>query len=176
MIFSQKNVIWFKIFFCKPKNSNLFHTFAKVFLWRVRIFVAHSAKTRLKLCFLKKNYSSSQSKNGSEFIKFKERITCFKKFCHTCKHRLQFPQCCRKFFCRKSENFPPVVQKLINFFGNRSKLFPRQKKLPDLKNTVSITVSKTFRKTSELFPQCPKTAMQNVSRKKFFRRSFYPDK
>ena len=54
MIFSQKNVIWFKIFFCKPKNSKQLHTFAKVFLWRVRKFVAHSAKMRLKLCFLEK--------------------------------------------------------------------------------------------------------------------------
>ena len=52
--FFSKNVIWFKIFFCKPKNSKQFHTFAKIFLWRVRSFVAHSAKTRLKLCFLKK--------------------------------------------------------------------------------------------------------------------------
>ena len=126
--------------------------------------------------FFEKNYSSSQSKNVSEFINFKERIICFEKILAHLQTSIAVSTMLPKLFCRKSENFPPVVQNWYNFLKSEKKLFPRQKKLPDLKNTVSITVSKIFRKTSELFAQCPKTAMQNVSRKKFLRRDFHPDK
>ena len=170
MIFSQKNVIWFKMF------SRQFHTFAKVFLWRVRNFVAHSAKTRLKLCFLKKITLRHSPKMILNFINFKERIICFKKILAHLQTSIAVSTMLPKLFCRKSENFPPVVQNWYNFLKSEKKLFPRQKKLPDLKNTVSIKVSKIFRKTSELFAQCPKTTMQNVSRKKFLHRDFHPDK
>ena len=122
--------------------------------------------------FFEKNYSPPQSKNDSEFINFKERLICFKKFCHLYKYRLQFPQCCWNFFAEGLKSFRPQSKYWYKFLESEKKLFSRQKKLPDLKNTVSIKLSKTFRKTSELFAQCPKTQCKMFPGKSLFVKVF----
>ena len=175
MSFFQKMRFDSKYFSAHPNIQNSFTPLPTFFCGESETLL-HIVQKGVWSYFFEKNYSSSQSKTDSEFINFKERVICFKKLCHTCKHRLQIPQCCRNFFAESLNTFRPQSRNWYKFMKSEKKLFSRQKKLPDLKKTVSITLPKTFRKKSEFFAQGPKTAMQYVSRKQLSRRKFRPDK
>ena len=71
--------------------------------------------------FFEKNYSSSQSKNDSEFYKFQRANNLFQKNSGTPANIDCSFHNADQNFCPKSENFPPVVQKFIKVFGIRKK-------------------------------------------------------